>query len=121
MRLRMGQFWDFADEFSKGGYVYDKEGPENSKKFDAWMERREICRAYLDNMERIVFAGCYRYRGSMNPVSLTAQEAGDIWKVLRHARSWHENPEGGFGVNFDQPFKMGPEPLPKCEVKANQK
>ena len=42
--------------------------------------------------------------------------AWTIYSVLRYTRSWHENPEGGITVNYDEPLNLAGGPMPKCEI-----
>lgn len=42
--------------------------------------------------------------------------AWDIQQVVRHCKAWHEYPEGGLTVNFDEPMNCSGQPMPKCEV-----
>ena len=37
-----------------------------------------------------------------------------VWTTLRHARAWHDHPEGGIGVSWDKPLGYG-EKMPKAE------
>lgn len=46
-----------------------------------------------------------------------ADRAFNVYEVLRHARAWHEHPEGGVIVDFNEPMPLNGEPLPKCEVR----
>ncbi len=45
-------------------------------------------------------------------VNDTFRVAYDIGKVLRHRLAWDRSPEGGYGVHFDKPDRIGKEPLP---------
>jgi hypothetical protein len=40
-----------------------------------------------------------------------ARIAHDIYEVLRNYRAWDDRPEGGVGVDFSPPYKIGAEPL----------
>lgn len=42
-----------------------------------------------------------------------ADNAWDIYQVVRHYLAWKSEPEGGFQVSFDKPLKKGSEPLAK--------
>lgn len=46
--------------------------------------------------------------------------AWDIQQVVRHCKSWHENPEGGITVHFGKPMRSSQEPLPVCKVLEEQ-
>ena len=51
-----------------------------------------------------------------NPkVPESARIAWDIQQVIRHRRSWDDNPGGGITTNFDEPMKLSKVPLPKME------
>lgn len=38
--------------------------------------------------------------------------AFEMYQTVRQKLSYYRNPEGGFSVNFDNPFKISEEPLP---------
>ncbi len=44
------------------------------------------------------------------------KSACDMHSVLRHARAWHNEPNGGIRVDFDTPLEYGNLPLVECEV-----
>lgn len=46
------------------------------------------------------------------------KRAWTIYSVLRHARSWHENPKGGITVNYDEPLNLAGGPMPKCRIES---
>ena len=48
------------------------------------------------------------------------ERAWTIYSVLRHARSWHENPKGGITVNYDEPLNLAGGPMPKCKVATKE-
>ena len=103
-RLQMGQFFDFATEVAKAGYVYDKTDPENSKKFDAYIERR--------NTSQKMFQSAFRVA---QPVTATSTKdmriAQDIWQDIRY-QLWLEKPEPKTHglVNSDPPLYVSTEP-----------
>jgi len=43
----------------------------------------------------------------------------DLYQVIRHRLAWDAHPEGGIGVQFYEPLKMGDEELAKIEVVDN--
>lgn len=47
--------------------------------------------------------------------SVEHERAWLVYTTLRHARSWHDNPAGGFTVNYDEPMSIG-EYMPKCII-----
>ena len=45
------------------------------------------------------------------------ERAWGVYTVLRHARCWHDNPEGNpMSVCYDEPYNNLPEPLAKCKI-----
>ena len=42
-----------------------------------------------------------------------------VYTALRHARSWHDHPKGGYTVNFDKPCSTG-EPMPRCKIEKGE-
>lgn len=58
--------------------------------------------------------------GIFNPaVHEHGKIAHDIHSVIRHKRSWDECPQGGFGVNFDDPLRAAKGPLPTITTKPD--
>lgn len=45
-----------------------------------------------------------------------AKVSYEIEKILLYTKSWHENPKGGYTVNFDYPLKVSNEPIPEVTV-----
>lgn len=43
------------------------------------------------------------------------RNTGDIMNVIRHHLAWDFNPDGGFTVDYQKPFKMGNYPLPQIQ------
>lgn len=80
-RLRMNQFWDFATEVTASGYEYNKEDPENSKKFDAYIERRNRSEKMFQEAMKVAQSGDTRTYTPQTDEMLRTQ---DIWQVIRH-------------------------------------
>lgn len=80
-RLRMNQWWDFVDEVAAAGYEYNKEDPENSKKFDAYIERRDRSEKMFQDAMREAQSGDRRPYIPQTEEMLRAQ---DIWQVIRY-------------------------------------
>lgn len=47
--------------------------------------------------------------------------ATDIHDVVRNARAWHRQPEGGVGVDFYSPFHHAQTPLPAVKIRPARK
>lgn len=80
-RLRMNQWWDFVDEVAAADYEYNKEDPENSKKFDAYIERRDRSEKMFQDAMRMARSGDQR---SYIPQTEAMLRAQDVWQVIRH-------------------------------------
>lgn len=98
-RLGMGQFRDALEclplrEFAPDGWHEDMEGI-------AHILKKHMKQTY----------------GAYSASSDTSKTAWDLYQVARNRLAWDENPNGGFGVSFDQPMKTGPDPLAFVENK----
>ena len=80
-RLRMNQFWDFATEVAASGYEYNKEDPENDRKFNEYIERRNKSEKMFQDAMRIAQSGDQRPFIPQTDEMLRAQ---DVWHVIRH-------------------------------------
>lgn len=80
-RLRMNQWWDFATEVSESGYEYNKENPENDRKFNAYIERRDKSEKMFQEAMRMAQSGDQRPYIPQTDEMLRAQ---DVWQVIRH-------------------------------------
>lgn len=73
----------------------------------------------IDELKAILFpdliaASSYGICGEKTPNA--AKIAFDIQQAVRNAVAWDKNPEGGFQVDFDKPYKTSNEPIPKVTV-----
>lgn len=84
-RTRMGQFWDFTDEVALAGWTYNKDDPENSRKFDDFLHRRDAAKMVFETGFKIAQPWqCDKTREMLI--------AEDIWSVIRH-QFYMERPE----------------------------
>lgn len=81
-----------------------------------YCKRRDLARDLLRLAAIVVFGRNACNYPDINGKSEEHERAWTIYSVLRHARSWHENPEGGFTVNYDEPLNLTGGPMPKCKV-----
>lgn len=42
-----------------------------------------------------------------------------VYATIRHTLAWHDHPEGGMTVDFDEPMGYG-EPIPRVEIKEGK-
>lgn len=80
-RLRMNQWWDFANEVAATGFEYNKDDPENSKRFDAYIERRDKSEKLFQEAMKVAQSGDQRPYIPQTDEMLRAQ---DVWQVIRH-------------------------------------
>lgn len=52
---------------------------------------------------------------------VAADRAWNAYQALRYAQAWYEHPEGGYTVNFREPYPAGGEAVPKCTVERSTK
>ena len=80
-RLRINQWWDFANEAAATGFEYNKDDPENSKKFDAYIERRDKSEKLFQEAMKVAQSGDAR---AYIPQTEEMMRAQDVWQVIRH-------------------------------------
>lgn len=109
-RLEIGQFeeitWKMLDHF-RG---HDRDGKPT---FDG--TSRDLANAYLKCACLAVF-GVKNGWPDVGEKNLQHHRCLAVYETIRHALAWHDNPKGGYTVNFLGPMVYG-EPLPKCEIK----
>lgn len=109
-RLRMGQFWDFADEIAHYGYKYDAENPDNDRLFSEYISRRDDAKELFEKAYSAAVPNVYN-RGKTDDV----QNAIDIWHVIRH-QFWKDRPNhSDWTTDSVEPFAIAGEPLCKIE------
>lgn len=113
MRILMGQFGElehlfFAEEFDP---VFERERDHQA---------RSDLDYYLRQLKKVIYP-TLEYNASWGitgrPCPERATMIYDMYKTMDHAISWHQNPKGGWTVNFDKPmhwYKM--QPLPEVKV-----
>lgn len=109
--MRMGQFFDFVTDIAKNGFVYNKDNPDNSESFDAYIIRRNDAQDIFDAAYRIACPKVERKTDNM----LIAE---DMWTAIRH-HLWMELPEEERRDNYStasySPLHYGSEPRIKIE------
>lgn len=81
-----------------------------------YCKRRDLARDLLRLAAIVVFGRSPINYPNMKGKSTEHELAWTIYSVLRYTRSWHENPEGGITVNYDEPLNLAGGPMPKCEI-----
>ena len=108
-RTRMGQWFDFVNDVALNGFSYNREDPENSKKFNAYIDRRDEAQKLLDKAYRVA-----EWRLSMKSDKQLVAE--DIWDVIKH-QLWEDLPDETkkaipLHVDSHSPLNVSTEPLP---------
>lgn len=106
-RLHIGQFERVAE------LLCDPRDTDYSK-------RRDLARDLLRLAAIVVFGRSACNYPDIKEKSEEYELAWTIYSVLRYTRSWHENPEGGFTVNYDEPINLAGGKMPKCKVATKE-
>ena len=111
MRMHLGQLERLAEDLVRLDPNPTKE------EWDHYLHRLDIAKQVCAVLKTVAYPSLIYPGQSRNAEpEERADEACDIWQVLRHAQAWHEHPEGGYTVNFHKPLKKGQYPLPECEI-----
>ena len=81
-----------------------------------YCQRSDLARDLLRLAALVVFGRSACNYPDIKAKSKGHESAWTIYSVLRYTRSWNENPEGGFTVNYDKPLNLAGGPMPKCEI-----
>lgn len=108
-RMMMGQFFDYATEIAKNGYEYNKDNPDNSRKFDDYIIRRNDSQELMD---RAYIVACPKPQSKTDDMRIIE----DIWLAMRY-QLWEDRPEPKSHDTVDsrKPLKVSDEPIPKIE------
>lgn len=108
-RLRMNQWFDFATNIALCGYEYDKSDPDNDRKFDDYINRRNESQELFEKAFRIAQPN---YQLKTDEMMI----AEDIWQVIRHKLYLDRGGDpNGWSVDAREPIKLSDETLPKME------
>lgn len=95
LRLHMGQFWDMADDLCMEKFYSDLENnvyetnEQRANAFDVALHRRDTMREEMEKLyNRCVLPA------PISDVMKIPYRAEIVWLVIRHALSWHDNPDG---------------------------
>lgn len=83
-----------------------------------YCKRRDLARDLLRLAAIVVFGRSPINYPDVKEKSTEHERAWTIYSVLRYTRSWHENPQGGFTVNYDKPLNLAGGPMPKCRIES---
>ena len=99
-----------ADILAEDRFFYDKEDPENDKRFHEWIAARDEFTEKLRAALNTMFRDSYK--------SETCQNLIDIWRVLRHLQYIiSDNMDKSlYDVRASEPCHGGTEPLMKVSL-----
>ena len=99
-----------ADILAEDRFFYDKEDPENDKRFHEWIAARDEFTEKLRAALNIMFRDSYK--------SETCQNLIDIWRVLRHLQyNISDNMDNSlYDLRASEPYHGGTEPPIKVKV-----
>ena len=108
-RTHIGQYFDLANDVARNGYEYNKEDPDNNKKFDDYIQRRDDSLALFDKAYAVAAPNVYERKKTPD-----VQTAIDVWGAIRYM-FYLERPEpkDHFTVDAYEPFPITNEQLPK--------
>lgn len=109
-RMMMGQFFDYVDEIAKNGFIYNRQDPDNRKKFDAYIERRNMALYTLEH-------GFDLAQPNRQPKTNEMMISEDIWMAIRH-KLWEDAKQENkhdYCMGDRVPLGISQEPIPKIE------
>ena len=112
-RLRLNQWFDFASDIAQTGYEYNSEDPDNSKKFDDYINRRNDSEEMFKSAMRIAQSGVNIPYTAQTEEMLISQ---DIWQVIRHQLYLDRGGDpNGTVVAANKPYSRSGEKLPEMK------
>lgn len=109
-RIRMGQTSDLAESLASTGFIYNKEDPENTNKFNEYLKRRDETQLLLNHAIRV------SQPVKVWPLPDECLIMEDIWQVIRQQLYLDRGGDpDGMSVEARNPLQVSQEPLPKME------
>ena len=109
-RILMNQPDLVADIIAEDRFSYDKNDPENDRRFHEWIKDRDEMTEKLRMALNVMFHDSYK--------SDTCQNLIDIWRVLRHFQyNISDNIDKSlYDVRASEPYHGGTEPLMRVRI-----
>lgn len=110
MRMRMGQFFIFVDDVAENGWKYDNTDPDNDKKFNEYIKRRNKAEDMFNN----AYKKTLRLEHTKTKKVLIAE---DMYDVLKH-QIWLDTPSmhNSYNTWSCPPLNWSGYKMPKIEV-----
>ena len=106
-RLRLNQWWDFADDVCLQGVDLSNENPNRGKVFDEYIIRRDALKASFEAL-------FHQFTITTSQKSQDCMDLIDIWDAIRHW-IWEQKPPEDritWTVDAAKPLNEGQYPLP---------
>ena len=102
-----------ADILAEDRFFYNKEDPENDRRFQEWINCRDELTEKLRGALNTMFRDSYK--------SDTCQNLIDLWRVLRHLqyKLSDDIDKSLYDVRASEPYHGGTEPLMKIRIMDN--
>lgn len=111
MRMHLGQLDRLAEDLVR------LDPDHTNEEWEHYIQRLEVAKQVCETLKKLAYPSLIYPGQSRNAEPEEwANEAGDIWQVLRYAQAWREHPEGGWATCFHKPLQRGVRPLPACEI-----
>ncbi|WP_165045512.1 hypothetical protein [Adlercreutzia sp. ZJ138] len=112
-RIWVGQYDHIEWELRMLSPAPEEYNLKKSVRREAWLRMREYVLPELSSMPLSASLGIWNEHTNDR-----GQTAYDIVQVVRHARAWHKNPEGGIERDFDRPWIHGSLPPIQCSCEG---
>ncbi|NGM18233.1 hypothetical protein GMI70_09575 [Eggerthellaceae bacterium zg-893] len=112
-RIWVGQYDHIERELQNLTLAFGEFNLKEDARKKAWLLMRKLVLPELSGMPLGASLGIWSEHTDDR-----GQAAYDILQVVRHARAWHKNPEGGTGRDFDRPWIHGSLPPIQCSCKG---
>ena len=114
-RLRLGQFWDFADDVCEQGIDLSSENPNHEKVFDNYLVRRNALKTSFETLFRELTV-------NTGAKSQDCMDMIDMWETIRHW-FWQQKTEDQrkeWTVDSNPPLHEGQYPLPVIKKEVSE-
>jgi hypothetical protein len=107
-RVRMGQWWDFADALTQQNIDLSPDNPRHKEIFERFITERDCIRRIFESAGGILSLQTQQKTERM----LIAE---DMWQVIRHEMWVARGVKDDWCVDSREPMQFSNEPLPKIE------
>ena len=113
-RLRLNQWWDFADDVCEQGVDIYSDSPNHDKVFDNYIMRRDLLKSTFEAIFRqLTISNSIKSQDSVDMI--------DMWETIRHW-FWQQKPDEvrkNWTVDSRPPLHEGQYPLPTIKKEGD--